>query len=317
MAIKPPRPAKECPPASDRHDHGKRDEQLPSTYLVIPYFSGDKGRPSIERPLSSSIVSWLCPSIVVNGQPGKNQFKRGEPTSVTVDVANWGAGALSAPVVVQLWWSDPSTGFTKKNLFGQSVVIAPTGGGVRRSPAIVGVIPASAPPHICFLAHVTSPLDNGTPGALAHPVNDRHWAQLNVAEVTTTVGQQFQFMVWVGNPMRRASTFAVEVRAVSRELLPALERIRRGTLTRPDRASLRLFELRRGGGDEICGGEREDRYAVTLEPGERRAVHMIGELPANTEPGTSAAFEIVQSVGEHDGQRVVGAVGLIVTARPH
>src|SRR5687767_2564262 len=83
-----------------------------STSLVVPYFSGDRGRRGVERPLGGAVVYWLCPSIVVNGQPGKNNFRRGEPTSVTVDVANWGSGTAAAPVQVQLWWADPSTGFT-------------------------------------------------------------------------------------------------------------------------------------------------------------------------------------------------------------
>ena len=314
MVTKSPRLVKERHPAQDGHDNERRDDQLPSTHLVIPYFNGDKGRPSVERPLSSSIVWWLCPSIIVNGQPGKNQFQRGVPTSVTVDVANWGSGTLSAPILVQLWWADPSTGFTTKTLLGQSVVIAPTGGGVRRSPPIVGVIPTSAPPHVCLLARISSPLDGGTPGAPITPINARHWAQLNVAEVVTNVGQQFQFMVWIGNPLRRAATFEVAVRAVSRELLPALERARRGALVRADRASVQLFEGRSGEGNDASRGERGDRHEVTLEPGERRAIHVVGELPADMEPGASAAFEIVQSGGDGD-HRVIGAVGLIVTAR--
>jgi len=316
MVQKPPRGVQERPPAHNGHENEEREQQIPSTWLVIPYFNGDKGRPSVERPLNSSIVWWLCPSIIVKGQPGKNQFQRGAPTSVTVDVANWGAGTLAAPVLVQLWWADPSTGFTTKTLFGQSVVIVPTGGGVRRSPPIVGVIPTSAPPHVCLLAHASSPLDVGTPGAPINPVNDRRWAQLNVAEVATTVGQLFQFMVWTGNPLRRATTFDVAVRPVLREALPALERARRTSIVRTDRTSIQLFERRRGEDGAASRVERGDRHEVTLEPGERRAVHVAGELPADIEPGASVAFEIVQSAGGgNDEPLVYGAVGLIVTAR--
>jgi hypothetical protein len=304
-------------PAGGGHGNEGRESQPVSTFLVIPYFSGDRGRPSIERPLSSSIVWWLCPSIIVNGQPGKNAFQRGVPTSVTVDVANWGAGTLAAPVQVQVWWADPSTGFTTKSMLGQSVVIVPTGGSVRRSPPIVGIIPASAPAHVCLLAYASSPLDVATPGSPVNPVNDRRWAQLNIAEITTTVGQQFQFMVWAGNPLGRAATFDVAVQLLSREALPMLTRVRRAETVRTDRTSLQIFERQRGDEDATRRSERGARRQVTIEPGQRRAMHVIGELPADIEPGTSVAFEIVQSGrGEDDQPRVYGALGLIVTARP-
>lgn len=304
-------------PAGQGHDNEDRESQPVSTSLVIPYFNGDRGRPSIERPLSSSVVWWLCPSIVVNGQPGKNVFQRGVPTSVTVDVANWGAGTVAAPVQVQVWWADPSTGFTTKTMLGQGVVIVPTGGGVRRSPAIVGIIPTSAPPHVCLLAYVSSPLDVVTPGSPINPVNDRRWAQLNIAEITTTVGQKFQFMVWAGNPLGRAATFDVAVQPLSREALPTLQRVRRAETVRTDRTSIQLFEGQRGDEDAARHGERGARRQVTIEPGQRRAMHVVGELPADIEPGTSVAFEIVQSGrGEDDQARVYGAVGLIVTVRP-
>lgn len=304
-------------PAGQGHNNEDRESQPVSTFLVIPYFNGDRGRPSIERPLSSSIVWWLCPSIIVNGQSGKNVFQRGVPTSVTVDVANWGAGTVAAPVQVQVWWADPSTGFTTKTLLGQSVVVVPTGGGVRRSPPIVGIIPTSAPPHVCLLAYVSSPLEVATLGSPIDPVNDRRWAQLNIAEITTTVGQRFQFMVWAGNPLSRAATFDVAAQPLSREALATLHRVRRAETVRTDHTSIQVFETRRGDEDSARRGERGARCQVTIEPGQRRAMHVVGELPADTEPGTSVAFEIVQSGrGDNDQAPVYGAVGLIVTARP-
>ena len=94
-----------------------------STYLVVPYFSNDMGRPGIERPLppasAPATIPWACPSIkVIGGSPGT--FVPGQPLSVTVTVANHGAGTGIAPVNVAVWWSDPSTGFTKTNLHGQA-----------------------------------------------------------------------------------------------------------------------------------------------------------------------------------------------------
>lgn len=295
--------------AAGRERENGRDPGTVSTYLVIPYFAGDRGRPGQERPLGNATVYWLCPSIVVNGQPGKNTFKRGEPTSVTVDVANWGSGTAAAPVQVQLWWVDPTTAPTKLTPFGQTIVIAPTGGGVRRSPPVVGVIPTSAPPHVCLLAYVSSPLDAAPPGSPVDPVGDRHWAQLNIAELAVPQGQPFQFMVFVGNPFERAATFDVVARPLGREALSALSLIRRSEVVSPEDASLRLSEGRRRG--------EGDLVRVTLEPGRRQAVHVSGVLPDDVPPGLDVAFELVQSLpGEREEPQVTGAFGLIVQLRP-
>ena len=304
--------------ASDKQECYDREHDSPavSTFLVIPYFPGDRGRPTIERPLSSSIVSWLCPSLVVNGEPGKNVFQRGAPVSVTVDVSNWGAGTAAAPVQVQVWWADPSTAFTTKTLLGQSVVAVPTGGKARRCPPIVGIIPTSAPPHVCLLAHVSSPLDVAAPGSPINPVTDRRWAQLNITEITTTVGRRFQLMVWAGNPLARAATFSVTVQPTSHDALPMLERTRRAEMLRVDRTRLQLFERPQGDEDSAYPDERGAHRQLTIAPGQRRALHVMGELPAEIEPGASVAFEIVQSGPDEDAQaHAYGAVGLIVTAR--
>ena len=295
--------------ASAQHEgRNGREPGAVSTYLVIPYFAGDRGRPGQERPLGGNVVWWLCPAIVVNGQPGKNTFKRGEPTSVTVDVANWGSGTATAPVQVQLWWADPTTGFTNKTLFGQTIVVAPTGGAVRRSPPVVGVIPTSAPPHVCLLAYVSSPLDALPQSSPADPVGDRHWAQLNLAEIAAPAGQQFQLMVFAGNPLSDAATFDISARHLSRETLWALSRIRRAEVVSLERTSLELWESGRAG--------EGNALRITLEPGRRRAVHIAGMLPDEVQPGLDVAFELVQSTpGEGEEPRVTGAVGLIVQRR--
>ena len=284
-----------------------REPGTVSTYLVIPYFAGDRGRPGQERPLGGNAVWWLCPSIVVNGQPGKNTFVRGEPTSVTVDVANWGNGTIAAPVQVQLWWADPTTGFTTKTPFGQTVVVAPTGGGVRRSPPVVGVIPTSAPAHVCLLAYVSSPLDALPAGSPADPVGDRHWAQLNIVELAQPAAQPFQLLVFVGNPLAEEATFELVERALSRETLAVLSRIRRAEVVTLEGPTLELWEGRRRG--------EGNTLRVTLEPGRRRAVHVAGKLPDDVEPGLDVAFELVQTLPGEEEPRVTGAIGLIVQRR--
>lgn len=304
------------PPSHDgSSDDRQRTDQDVSTWLVIAYFNNDMGRPGAERPLGSSVVSWLCPSIIVNGQPGKNNFQRGAPTSVTVDVANWGAGTLSAPVYVRVWWSDPSTGFTTLHLFGQDTLVVPTGGGVRRSKAIVGTIPTSAPQHVCLLVNVWSPLEAGSATPL-NPTNDRHWAQLNINDLTVAPGQAFQFMFWVGNPLARPATFEVTAQALARDAMPMLERVRRAEAVPVERPNLRLREAGRLGESAGRGDEAGSRCRLTLRAGERRPIHLTGELPADMAPGASTVFEIVSTgLSDHD-QAAFGSLGLVVTARP-
>ena len=300
-------------PGADDQEHDEGSASI-STYLVVPYFPADRGRPTIERPLNASIPSWLCPSIIVNGQPGKNAFQRGTPTSVTVDVSNWGTGTVTAPVQVWLWWADPSVGFTNKTLLGQSVVAVPTGGGVRRSPPIVGTIPTSAPPHVCLLAYVSSPLDSLPAGSPVDPVNNRHWAQLNIVEITTSASGKFDFMFWAGNPLQRATGFDIVMRVVPREAQPTVERLFRAEILLLERAEVYIDELRRV--DEAQSRRVDSRYRhqITLEPGQRRAFHAKGQLPEGVEPGARAAFEI-QQVGLGEDQRIYGSIGLIVTAK--
>jgi hypothetical protein len=299
---------------NDGHRPGEGEPSV-STYLVIPYFAGDRGRPGLERPLNSSIVWWLCPSIIVNDQPGKNNFQRGVPTKVTVDVANWGSGTAAAPVHVQVWWADPTTGFTSKQRFGQTVLATPTGGGVRRSPPLFGIIPTSAPPHVCLLANVSSPLDSAAVTAPADPVGDRHWAQLNLTEVSSGTGKPFQLMIWVGNPFDHEAAFEVFVRPVAEEAFGTLARLRNTEIVGIQDGAFALWEGRRVNGD-LTRGEVA-HYQLTLEAAGRRAVHVAGELPVHLEPGTEAAFEIVQTYHGQQEQQVVGAFGVIVSTAEH
>ncbi len=323
---------------------GDRSNQNVSAFVVIPYFNNDMGRPGIERPLISSIVSWLCPSIVVNGQPGKNAFVRGAATTVTVDVANWGAGALSTPVYVRVWWSDPSTGFTTLNLFGQSTIAVPNG-GVRRTQPIVGTIPISAPAHVCLLVNIWSPLETTSNSSAINPTNDRHWAQLNICDVEATIKRPFQLIFWAGNPLNRAAPFEIVARPVAQEALPMLERVRRAEALRVEQLPVQIRELphleqaakvfgsargkkplqsvdlnllqpetgrsKKGASQDYDG---RSQCRLTLNPGERRAIHLMGKLPPDTPPGTNTVFEIVSiRLGDHE-QEMVGSLGVVVTA---
>jgi hypothetical protein len=299
------------------HEAPKEGESgnTPGTFLVIPYFPDDKGRSGSERPLTldPGVVSWVCPSIVVNGIPGSNTFRRGDPTSVTISVSNWGLGTTAAPVQVSVWWAEPTTGFTTGGPFGQTAFPVPTGGAVYRSPTIVRTIPTSAP-HVCLLARVSSPFDAPAKGSPIDPVNDRHWAQLNIFDVTAKAGGAFQFMFWAGNPLARAAAFNIVARPVMRETLVGLHRLMRRE-TRPlDNMPLELFVLERGREDR-GSGEQAPRHQITLNAGARTAFHLRGMLPKEVQPGQVVAIEVLQMHGWSEGARACGSIGLIVTAR--
>jgi hypothetical protein len=301
-------------PVDANHDDRGHDEpQLPNTFLAIPYYAGDRGIPGVDRPLGSKAVWYLCPAIVVNGIKGMNTFMRGEPTTVTVDVVDSGNGTTAAPVQVAVWWADPSTGFTKLTLFGQTSLAVPTDGVPRTSPTITGVIPTSAPSHVCLVARVSAPLDSPAPGAPILPGDDRRWAQLNINALAASMGQPFQFMFWAGNPFDQAADFEVIARAVEGEALSMLSRHVRADLVRVRHMDLRLADRRAPWTDD---GQHDARHRLVLEPGERRPIMLTGVLPDDVEPDRAAAIEILQvAPGERESSRVVGSIGLVVTAK--
>jgi hypothetical protein len=293
---------------ADRGQHDRHtDEGDPnvSNWLVIPYFPGDQGRQGTDRPLPSNVISWLCPSIVVNGQPGKNSFVRGEVTSVTVNIVNLGKGTTAAPVYVRIWWADPCTAFAKLNPFGQAVALVPSDGQVRTTESVTGIIPTWAPPHVCLLVHVSSPIDPGkkTP---PNPNADRHWAQFNIAEVEIAGGQPFQFFFNIYNPLETPASFEIAAVPLRGEKLETFGRVARRALGNAEDVRLGLRHQR----GEHGGVDRQaDSIEVVLEPGRARLVGVEGQVPSGVEPGTGFAFDIIQRERRDGGFE--GTLGLV------
>jgi hypothetical protein len=167
------------------------------TWLVIPYYDGDTGA---ERPVpNTKAISYLCRSIIVDGEPGVFTLRRGVPMGVTVDVGNWGSGALTAAVQVRVWWADPSTVFAMAHPFGQAVVLVQPGEVVRTG-VMRGTIPLTAPSHVCLLVHVAAPLDGAGKTAVPDPAGDRHWAQANLTEAVAAEDGTVKIPFLAGNP---------------------------------------------------------------------------------------------------------------------
>jgi hypothetical protein len=284
-------------------NEGERPSEV-STWLVIPYYPGDKGIPNnVDRPIDPNKATyWLCPAIIIDGTPGKTSFVRGVPTAVTVDVVNWGAGSLTAPVQVRIWWANPALSFIHAQPFGQAVLLAPAGTGPVRSREIIGTIPASAPAHVCLLVHVAAPMDGSPAGSVPDPAGDRHWAQFNLTEAVTDAEGAFQLTVDVGNPFDRDMFVRLRVGALHEgELLLLAQRLGRDIhTTEPDDVQMRL-------NGELAEG------AINLRAGEQIPLEIFGRI-RNLAPGETVAITVTQT-GTPEGSKMPldGAVGVLVT----
>jgi hypothetical protein len=250
----------------------------------------------------SKAVYYLCPAIIIDGVPGKTTFERGVPTRVTVDVANWGAGSLTAPVQVRIWWADPALSFIHAQPFGQAVLLAPAGAGPVRSREIVGTIPTSAPAHVCLLVHVAAPMDGSPAGSVPDPAGDRHWAQFNLTEVVTDTEGAFQLTVNVGNPFDRNMMARLRVGALREgELVLLARRLSRDIhMTEPADVEMRLA-------GEFTEGD------VNLSPGEQLPLEIFGRI-RNLVPGETVAITVTQT-GTPEGSEtpLEGTVGVLLT----
>jgi hypothetical protein len=168
------------------------------------------------------------------------------------------------------------------------------------------------------------------PGTPIAPANDRHCAQLNLAAMAAAIGQPFHFMFWAGNPFDRAASFKLIARPVTAEPLRNLQRLlRRDVAEARDTAlHLRTLNVRPQEAAEQGDARSSRRKApaledgrgperkLQLEPGGRRAFHLVGMLPRGVEGGSTIAVEVIQvRRGDDDGDHVTGSLGLIITAR--
>ncbi|NEB27779.1 hypothetical protein G3I62_01390 [Streptomyces sp. SID14446] len=271
----------------------------PSTQLVIPYFRGDRGLP--DRPIPDPW--YYCPSIRVTGTPGPFTFTPGSPMDVTVDVANYGAGTSVAAASVIVWWADPTTGFTTLNWFGQAVVAVPSHGThVARTKPITGTIPASAPPHVCLLARVTALASTLPQDTTPDPINEPHWAQLNLTTHPVTPEQtDFAFSWQAGNPGKEGASYRLLARPADERALQGLALALGATPVTMPEMDLRIEE---GDGPTVT---------VELDAGEQRRMHLSGNLTQELRRDTFTAVEVAQfDITENPDGTPVGAVGLII-----
>ncbi|OHV33378.1 MULTISPECIES: hypothetical protein [Pseudofrankia] len=284
-------------------EHENIDEAKP--WLVIPYFAGDLGRQGIERaPLPPPALGWLCEGIRVNGGPLR-VYNPGEPTTVTVDVRNYGGGAAETLATVTVWWTDPTAGFSSAKWFGEEMALVASKGGSATA-TVTGVIPVTAPAHVCLLASVEAAFDDNLPATIA-PGVDRHWAQLNIDAVKAP-GGAFRTPFAIGNPGYTRIRTHVSARLLSPERSVAAAKTLGVAPFHPKTVELKL-SARRG---EARLEHLDGAVAVDLAPGRSATLELAGHLSPPPEPGTAALIEIVQ-YAPHDPDTVVGSLAVAVT----
>lgn len=282
-------------PHDDDRERGPVDGR---PFLSIPYWSGpgtaDDGT---ARPLASNVLHWLCPSI----QPGP--YVPGEPLDVTVEVANHGPANAAIVAVVSLYWADPTVGFASPAFLGAAAVPVAPRGGRARTAVITGLIPASAPAHVCLLARVSHPLDPA--GAQADPIGDRHWAQRNLQSVAVAAGAQAVLPFAVGNPLAHEANFELRLEALHSE---RLEELAHALDLRPAENRETLLVGWPPGSEELVAPERHAERLL-LDRGEQRQMQLVVAAQDGLRPEEIVAVELTLLA---DGELAVGSLGIVV-----
>lgn len=301
------------------HDH-PNGEEIDTRYpwLVIPYFNGDEGR-AAQRPLTKvapPVTSWLCPAIRVQGlnyTTPAGTYLPDEPLQITVDVDN--RGVPNALVKVQVYWSDPATGFASpKLILAASKPVAGRAAAPTSFPPMIWTPEqTSIPQHFCLLVRVSCTPSEPDPGQLTpSPMTDRHWAQYNLTSAMLTADGSSNFVFWAGNPAQEQGAYLVEVRPLAEEALRKLARVVRAE---PVPAKPRQLSLHRA----IDTARRESHEAsasasvvLELERGQRQAL-VLSAHGLQLAPQQFTAVEVVQSrVGREREGDATGSLGVVL-----
>jgi hypothetical protein len=225
-------------------------------------------------------------------------YQPGQVLEVTVNVRNFGGSNSPSLAQVTVWWADPTLGFLIKpeNLIGFRTVAVPPRGGAATTTLMAKQIPAAAPDHICLLARVSHQLDTAAP--LPDPVNDRHWAQRNLAVVKASAGTPAVLPFFVSNFLADAATFRIGVHAATHTpMLTGVDGVQGHPLL-DVRSTLRM-------GDQV--GEGGLDIDVELAAGEARSIEVEILVP-DLEGGSFVAFEVSQNLGD----AVLGGLGVVL-----
>lgn len=283
-------------------------------WLVIPYFNGDEGRAS-QRPLAKvvpPVTGWLCPSIHVQGlnystPPGT--YLPDEPLQITVDVDN--RGVPNALVKLQVYWSDPATGFASPKLILSATRPVPgraVTGPTQFPPMIWTPEQASIPAHFCLLVHASSTPPEPDPGPSApSPLTDRHWAQYNLQSAMLNAAGQQAFVFWAGNPALEQGAYLVEARPLGEQALRKLAR-----LVRAEPVPARPQQLTLHRAIAPTREAREASVVLELERGQRQAL-VLSAQELHLAPQQFTAVEVLQTrIGQEREGEATGSLGVVL-----
>ncbi len=290
----------------DGHEPERPEDTRP--YLCVPYWSTASGAggtwdTGAVRPLPGSIVSYLCDAIHAG------PYSPGKPLDITVDVRNSGGGSAASLATVVVYWADPTVGFAKPQFLTASTVSVPptrTTPGSTPTSRMTGVIPASAPAHVCLLVAVSHPQDRA--GTVCDPIGDRHWAQRNLQSAVVAPGAGAVLPLGAGNPFALEKEYLVRVGPADRERAVRVAR-EFNTEASDAPANLRLLDA---DGGELAEGGRELLLPLALGPREQRSFQVLAEVDGELSPGLSIVLEGV--LIDRDGEGVVGSLGFVLTA---
>lgn len=141
-------------------------------------------------------------------------------------------------------------------------------------------------------------------GGLADPVNDRHWAQHNLAVLPAAPAAPEPFAFLATNAADDEADYQISVRPMPRELwadIPNDERLR------PVEASawLSLKDNTTGGEAQ---GQNELTHTLTLSPMEQRDMELLLVVTDEVGSDAFAPFQIAQ----YRDERPVGGIAVIV-----
>jgi hypothetical protein len=272
-------------------------------FLCIPYwnsprFPGDEPDTGVVRPLPGDVISWECPGITTS------PYEPGEPLDVTVDVRNAGHGNAAVVATVVVYWADPTVGFSHPTFLGAATVPVRPRGGFATTPTIRGLIPATAPNHVCLLAMVTHSLDLAKP--VPDPINDRHWAQRNLVAAAAKQGGPLILPFFAANPFRTEEMFEVRVRALDRRRLE-LVALRNKVEPAEGQARVQLLDDR---GRPLTDMGNEAVARLALGPQKRRGYSLrlqVDALPAHQVTAVEAELHVMR-----DPSQLVGSLGFVI-----
>lgn len=274
-------------------------------YLCLPYWtaplapggSWDTGK---QRPLPSTVVSYLCPAI----HPGP--YRPGQPLSVSVDVRNSGGGNNAATATVVVYWADPTVGFAAPRFFAATAVSVMPG---RTAPltattaTMTATIPESAPEHICLLVAVSHAADRA--GKSTDPVGDRHWAQRNLVAAPAAPGAPALVPLTVANPFAESDSFFLQLRPTEFDQARLVAR-ELGTSPADASVMIRLLDLE---GALVADEGREVGLAIDLEGHEKRQFQVLLDLADELDEGQSVGIDALLLRSQ---EQLCGSLGLFL-----